>query len=172
MRWDNEPTPNPSQEGKRIRRGRMPGPLSGGVGGGSVPEERRRPERAERGLSQAAAVTQAKVPWDGPRRMWVRTRCGVGHSALRGSIKMRLAGRRTWDTRDEFCASVSFMSAGVLLRRPAHTKTSCVGFRETQGQRVQIPSFHSVFPFSPERKSFSSVAASLLNASAKVLLVC
>jgi len=50
-----------------------------------------------------------------------------------------LAGRRTWDTRDEFCASVCFMSAGVLLRRPAHTKTSCVGFRETQGQRVQIP---------------------------------
>src|SRR5438876_7498896 len=44
-----------------------------------------------------------------------------------------LAGRRTCDTRDDFCASVSFMSAGVLLRRPAHTKTSCVGFRETQG---------------------------------------
>src|SRR5437667_9732079 len=63
------------------------------------------------------------------------------------------------------------MSAGVLLRRPAHTKTSCVGFGETQGQRVQIPSFHSAFPFSPARKSFSSVAASLLTASADVLLV-
>src|SRR5436309_16137685 len=49
-----------------------------------------------------------------------------------------LAGRRTGDTRDDFCASVWFMSAGVLLRRPAHTKISCVGFRETQGQRVQI----------------------------------
>ena len=83
-----------------------------------------------------------------------------------------IAGRRTCDTRDEFCVSVSFMIAGVLLRRHAHTKTSCVGFRETQGQRVQIPSFHSVFPFSPQRKSFSSVAASLLNASAQVLLVC
>src|SRR5206468_7625382 len=99
-----------------------------------------------------------------------------GHPAKRQpgpvSNKIILAGRRTWDTRDEFCASVSFMSAGVLLRRPAHTKTSCVGFRETQGQRVQIPSFHSVFPFSPERKRFSSVAVSLLNASAEVLLVC
>src|SRR5437899_2006431 len=44
----------------------------------------------------------------------------------------RVAGRRTCDTRDEFCASVSFIGAGVLLPRPAHTKTSCVGFRETQ----------------------------------------
>src|SRR5439155_19848306 len=31
-----------------------------------------------------------------------------------------LAGRRSCDTRDEFCASVSFISAGVLLPRPAH----------------------------------------------------
>jgi len=65
-----------------------------------------------------------------------------------------LAGRRTWDTRDEFCASVCFMSAGVLLRRPAHTKTSCVGFRETQGQRVQIPISPLPLAFNPQWNSF------------------
>src|SRR5206468_8411466 len=70
---------------------------------------------------------------------------GSFHSS-RSSI-LALAGRRTCDTRDEFCASVSFISAGVLLPRPAHTKTSCVGFRETQGQRVQIPlSWNSFVP--------------------------
>src|SRR5439155_22939033 len=44
------------------------------------------------------------------------------------------AGRRTYDTWDESTIVVSFVSAGVLLPRPAHTKTSCVGFRETPGQ--------------------------------------
>src|SRR5438552_3245264 len=36
MNWDHEPTPNPSEEGKRTRRGRMPPPLLGVVGDGSV----------------------------------------------------------------------------------------------------------------------------------------
>ena len=93
----------------------------------------------------------------------------------------RLAGRRTWDTRDEFCASVCFMSAGVLFQGRIHGPSArlahcgsfhllhrCLAVKTALG----IPSFHSVFPFSPERKSFSSVAASLLNASAEVLLVC
>src|SRR2546425_10465056 len=42
---------------------------------------------------------------------------------------INLAGRRTYDTRDELSVAVSFVSAGVLLPRLAHTKISCVGFR-------------------------------------------
>ena len=58
-----------------------------------------------------------------------------------------LAGRRTC-TREEFCVAVSFIIAGVLLPRPAHTKTTCVGFRETQRPRVQIPlSWNSFIQF-------------------------
>ena len=33
-------------------------------------------------MSQAAAATQAKAPWNGPRGIEQRRRCGVGHSAL------------------------------------------------------------------------------------------
>jgi len=58
-----------------------------------------------------------------------------------------LAGRRTC-TREEFCVAVSFIIAGVLLPRPAHTKTICVAFRETQRLRVQIPlSWNSFIQF-------------------------
>src|SRR5439155_21076715 len=83
-----------------------------------------------------------------------------------------VAGRRTYDTRDEFCVALFSISAGVLLPRPAYTKTSCVGFRETQRPRAQIPSSNSAFPFSPKRKSSSSVAACLPSALAQVLPVC
>src|SRR5207237_793387 len=54
---------------------------------------------------------------------------GLGHCDL--------AGRQTYDTRDEFCVAICSLSAGVILPRPAHTKTSCVGFRETQRPHVR-----------------------------------
>ena len=37
----------------------------------------------------------------------------------RNAEQISPAGRRAYDTRDEFCLAVSFMSAGILLPRPA-----------------------------------------------------
>src|SRR5438093_1432883 len=74
MHWDHEP--------RNWSAGLRPGAIASQVRS-PMPDQGPRSERTERGLSQAAAVTQAKVPSDGPRRIRVRRRCGVGHSALR-----------------------------------------------------------------------------------------
>jgi hypothetical protein len=94
---------------------------------------------AARGATHRNATSSATLKRSAFRRSGARTSLTINS----------LAGRRTYDTRERFLRSVCSISAGVLLGRPAHTKTSCVGFREAQGQRAQIALCPFPFPFKP-----------------------